>query len=65
MLDEHHDAEQGSKTPGNESLDFWEPKPPKVLMKDPKEKPLELRSQIQFYATNECVFSFLLSENKS
>lgn len=33
--------------------DFWEPKPPKVLMNDPDAKPLELRSQIQLYATNE------------
>lgn len=31
----------------------WEPKPPKVLMNDPKETPLELHSQIQQYATNE------------
>ncbi|EMD40895.1 hypothetical protein CERSUDRAFT_91649 [Gelatoporia subvermispora B] len=35
------------------AIDFWEPKPPKVLMRDPNEKPLELRSQIQLYATNE------------
>ncbi|PCH41474.1 alpha/beta-hydrolase [Wolfiporia cocos MD-104 SS10] len=35
------------------AVDFWEPKPPKVLMDDPKAKPLELRSQIQLYATNE------------
>ena len=33
--------------------DFWEPKPPKVLMNDPNARPLELRSQIQLYATNE------------
>ena len=32
---------------------FWEPKPPKVLMNDPNTRPLELRSQIQLYATNE------------
>ncbi|KZT72544.1 alpha/beta-hydrolase [Daedalea quercina L-15889] len=32
---------------------FWEPKPPKVLMDDPHARPLELRSQIQLYATNE------------
>ncbi|KAI5124948.1 hypothetical protein M0805_007375 [Coniferiporia weirii] len=31
----------------------WEPKPPKILMKDPNATPLELRSQIQLYATNE------------
>lgn len=33
--------------------DFWEPKPPKVLMNDPTARPLELHSQIQLYATNE------------
>ncbi|EIN10888.1 alpha/beta-hydrolase [Punctularia strigosozonata HHB-11173 SS5] len=31
----------------------WEPKPPKVLMEDPLATPLELRAQIQIYATNE------------
>ncbi|ESK94434.1 putative lipase esterase from carbohydrate esterase family ce10 [Moniliophthora roreri MCA 2997] len=31
----------------------WEPKLPKVLMEDPEAVPLELRSQIQLYATNE------------
>lgn len=36
-----------------EDYDTWEPKPPKVLMDDPKAIPLELRSQIQLYATNE------------
>lgn len=36
-----------------DALSYWEPKPPKVLMKDPNEQPLELRSQIQIYATNE------------
>ncbi|KZT13024.1 alpha/beta-hydrolase [Laetiporus sulphureus 93-53] len=34
-------------------IDFWEPKPPKVFMDDPNATPLELRSQIQLYATNE------------
>ncbi|GJE84268.1 alpha/beta-hydrolase [Phanerochaete sordida] len=37
----------------DELLAFWEPKPPKVLMEDPNEQPLELRSQIQLYAMNE------------
>ncbi|EKM59247.1 uncharacterized protein PHACADRAFT_87660 [Phanerochaete carnosa HHB-10118-sp] len=37
----------------DEALSFWEPKPPKVLMEDPNEQPLELRSQIQLYAMNE------------
>ncbi|KAF4601981.1 hypothetical protein EYR40_005182 [Pleurotus pulmonarius] len=32
----------------------WEPKPPKVLMKDHTSVPLELHSQIQIYATTEC-----------
>ncbi|KAI0921632.1 hypothetical protein AcW2_006545 [Taiwanofungus camphoratus] len=45
--------EDGGADPGDAALDFWEPKPPKVLMDDPKEKPLELRSQIQIYATTE------------
>ena len=36
-----------------DALSFWEPKPPKVLMDDPNATPLELRSQIQIYATNE------------
>ena len=30
-----------------------EPKPPKVLMENPDDVPLELQSQIQIYATNE------------
>ncbi|KAI0065802.1 alpha/beta-hydrolase [Artomyces pyxidatus] len=36
-----------------EQMDKWEPKPPKVLMKDPTASPLEIRAQIQQYATNE------------
>ncbi|KAG5648902.1 hypothetical protein DXG03_000251 [Asterophora parasitica] len=35
------------------NIDLWEPKPPKVLMNDSNEVPLELRSQIQLYATTE------------
>ncbi len=31
----------------------WQPKPPKILMEDSSATPLELRSQIQLYATNE------------
>ncbi|KAJ3739568.1 hypothetical protein DFH05DRAFT_1513838 [Lentinula detonsa] len=34
-------------------IDLWEPRPPKVLMEDPEAVPLELRSQIQQYATTE------------
>ncbi|KAK7695761.1 hypothetical protein QCA50_000398 [Cerrena zonata] len=47
------DSKQGDKTPGFESIDLWEPKPPKVLMKNPNDQPLEIHSQIQLYATNE------------
>lgn len=35
------------------NVDFWEPRPPKVLMEDPDTVPLELRAQIQLYATTE------------
>ena len=35
------------------SVEEHEPKPPKVLMQNPNEVPLELQSQIQIYATNE------------
>jgi hypothetical protein len=37
----------------------WEPKPPKVLMDDPLATPLELRAQIQIYATNESALLFI------
>lgn len=55
-------SDAGSSTNGQDvkqdpnydaAIDFWEPKPPKVFMDDPNAKPLELRSQIQLYATNE------------
>lgn len=36
-----------------DSIEEYEPKPPKVLMEDPDDTPLELQSQIQIYATNE------------
>ena len=36
-----------------EMKEAWDPKPPKVLMDDASATPLELRSQIQLYATNE------------
>lgn len=36
-------------------FDYWEPKPPKVLMENGRDRPLELRSQIQLYATTEYV----------
>ena len=41
------------------SSSSWLPKPPKVLMEDPNATPLELRSQIQLYATNESVIILL------
>ncbi|KAI0722242.1 alpha/beta-hydrolase [Cerioporus squamosus] len=52
------DTPVSSHEPKHESdqdLDFdsWEPKPPKVLMQDPNATPLELRAQIQLYATTE------------
>lgn len=34
-------------------IEAHEPKPPKVLMENPDDVPLELQSQIQIYATNE------------
>ncbi|KAF9569086.1 alpha/beta-hydrolase [Agrocybe pediades] len=37
----------------DEDLDLYEPKPPKVLMENPNATPLELRSQIQLYASTE------------
>ena len=51
-------AEDGNASTSGESssereAEKWEPKPPKVLMDDPEAVPLELRSQIQLYATNE------------
>lgn len=41
------------------SSSSWIPKPPKVLMEDPDATPLELRAQIQLYATNELVIMLL------
>ncbi|KAF9821291.1 hypothetical protein IEO21_00899 [Rhodonia placenta] len=50
----HGQAKSAGQDPNYDAaIDFWEPKPPKVLMDDPNAKPLELRSQIQLYATNE------------
>ncbi|KAG1755513.1 Alpha/Beta hydrolase protein [Suillus lakei] len=39
--------------PDLDDIDFWQPRPPKVLMKNPGDVPLKLRSQIQHYATTE------------
>ncbi|KAF9006563.1 hypothetical protein BDQ17DRAFT_1302956 [Cyathus striatus] len=42
------------KKPENDcDVESWEPKPPKLLMENPNAVPLELRSQIQQYATTE------------
>ena len=47
----------------DDALSFWEPKPPKVLMEDPNEQPLELRSQIQLYAMNEYAHSTFVKDD--
>ncbi|KAG2060090.1 alpha/beta-hydrolase [Suillus hirtellus] len=39
--------------PDLDDIDFWQPNPPKVLMKNPRDVPLEIRSQIQHYAMTE------------
>lgn len=39
----------------DDEIERWEPKPPKVLMENSSSIPLELRSQIQMYASTECV----------
>ncbi|THV08365.1 alpha/beta-hydrolase [Dendrothele bispora CBS 962.96] len=58
MLQENSTSHENgdSSKPGQDQeydIDHWEPKPPKVLMNDSDATPLELRSQIQVYATNE------------
>ncbi|KAG2156229.1 hypothetical protein DEU56DRAFT_936926 [Suillus clintonianus] len=39
--------------PNLDDIEYWQPNPPKVLMKNPGDVPLEVRSQIQHYATTE------------
>jgi hypothetical protein len=59
-------ADDGSFTAEQENMDrisSWEPKPAKVLMDDPQATPLELRAQIQMYATNEYVGRNVLHHN--
>ena len=46
-------ASVSSEPTSDADLDYWEPKPPKVLMEDPNATPWELRAQIQLYATTE------------
>ncbi|KAJ7129477.1 Alpha/Beta hydrolase protein [Mycena epipterygia] len=57
-----HRATSTSETPSSNAgfaddddydVDHWEPRPPKVQMTDPNAVCLELRSQIQLYATTE------------
>lgn len=55
---ESHDGNGKAKADGNgipdaSDIDFWQPKPPKVLMDDPHAVPLEMRSQIHMYAATE------------
>lgn len=47
--------DSAAKYSNDVALEFWEPKPPKVLMEDPNATPWELRAQIQLYATTEYV----------
>ena len=57
-----HNVKNGLADPNYDAaLDFWEPKPPKVLMQNPEDRPLELHSQIQLYASTECGVSFSYS----
>ncbi|KAL5508275.1 hypothetical protein ACEPAH_5894 [Sanghuangporus vaninii] len=60
MLENDGDAREANrsvyvdpKRTDEETIRSWYPKPPKVLMENPNAVPLELRSQIQLYATNE------------
>jgi hypothetical protein len=49
----HKRAEEISDALKRHDLDHWEPNPPKVFMENANSRPLELRSQIQMYATTE------------
>ncbi|KAF5333486.1 hypothetical protein D9611_002644 [Ephemerocybe angulata] len=64
MVDSAKDLSTGETSRGKEGrsvdvkspeeiIEDWEPKPAKVLMENPSQTPLELRSQIQMYATTE------------
>lgn len=52
VVNNGHGASSDS-IPDLDDINFWQPNPPKVLMKNPRDVPLELRSQIQHYATTE------------
>lgn len=60
-INEAESFEIASSPSGPPTSYTWEPKPPKLLMQDPKAIPLELRSQIQLYATTEQVTHPLVS----
>jgi hypothetical protein len=47
------DASAAGKVPDVDDIDFWQPKPPKVLMDNPRDIPLEMHSQIHMYAATE------------
>jgi hypothetical protein len=57
--DDSFTADQGNM----DRISSWEPKAAKVLMDDPQATPLELRAQIQMYATNEYVGRNVLHHN--
>lgn len=51
----------GHNASGDGDAEYWEPKPPKVLMDSKDKVPLELRSQIQQYAMTECASLLLIT----
>lgn len=50
---DHLNEGDSSSIPEGYDIDRFEPKPPKVLMDNPDAVPLDLKSQIQLYATTE------------
>ena len=50
--DDHLPETLGERTM-EDVKDDWEPKPAKILMENDTQTPLEIRSQIQLYATSE------------
>lgn len=54
-------AEDGQHHGDDGVFEAYEPKPPKVLMNNRDDTPLELRSQIQIYATTEYAVVHLIS----
>jgi hypothetical protein len=47
------DVSAAGKVPDIADLDFWQPKPSKVLMDNPRDIPLEMCSQMHMYAATE------------